>query len=341
MNTIVVRTQAELDALPDEFAESTRIEIRSDADERIVVQRSFKLGKVVVLGKSSVLVRDAGSVIARDSSSIYVHGLSRVTAFDSICVFAYDESRVESCGSSRIVACDSSTIEAFGSSRVECYDSSSIIAYMSSVIEAWGSSRITAYEFATIAVFSDSVVIRHLADRAIARLSGVAPKIERKDETAIVFDESPIWELPFETWLERGWVVADGIHARLVDAKQMGDATVYTVRMRSGDDTESYVVRVGDHFAHGETIEQAKNNLRYKLSDRDTSQFKAWALNDEKTLDDLMDAYRMITGACEFGVRNFIESAGDFPKKMTVAQAIERTRGQYGHEKFAEFFRVG
>jgi hypothetical protein len=48
-------------------------------------------------------------------------------------------------------------------------------------------------------------------------------------------------------------------------------------------------------------------------------------------------AYRVITGACEAGVRQFLATR-KVPKKLSVAKAIEITRGAYGNEGFEGFF---
>lgn len=58
------------------------------------------------------------------------------------------------------------------------------------------------------------------------------------------------------------------------------------------------------------------------------------------TQSKMIQAYRAITGACEFGVRNFCEGKS-LPKKITVSDAIQLTKGQYGSESFGSFFREG
>ncbi len=79
----------------------------------------------------------------------------------------------------------------------------------------------------------------------------------------------------------------------------------------------------------------------YKLSSRDTTQFKKWTIGTTVPLHDIIKAYRAITGACEAGTRNFCERSGDLPSKLTVADAIKMTRGQYGSDAFSKFFTAG
>ena len=54
--------------------------------------------------------------------------------------------------------------------------------------------------------------------------------------------------------------------------------------------------------------------------------------------EDAIQAYRAITGACEFGVKSFCESI-KVPKTVTVSEVITLTQGKYGSDKFAAFFQ--
>ena len=60
------------------------------------------------------------------------------------------------------------------------------------------------------------------------------------------------------------------------------------------------------------------------------------------TLEEAKTMYRVITGACRQGTEHFVESLGDKVKeKYTVREMLEVTKGQYGSEKFSEFFVEG
>ncbi len=131
---------------------------------------------------------------------------------------------------------------------------------------------------------------------------------------------------------------SDGIFSRVKSIKKIGGATVKTVII-DGKKKKSYIYISGGKSAHGETIEKAKSDLRFKISDRDMAKFKEWKVLDEKTLDEVIEAYRIITGACEQGTRNFVDSQGKLPNKLTVSAVIERTKGAFGNDKFAEFFK--
>jgi len=99
----------------------------------------------------------------------------------------------------------------------------------------------------------------------------------------------------------------------------------------------SYVVTDGVNFAHGKTIKEARKSLLYKISDRDTAEYKSMNADTILTFKECIEAYRAITGACEFGVRNFVESMGKLKKKYAIKEVIEITKNQYGNEAFERF----
>jgi len=99
-----------------------------------------------------------------------------------------------------------------------------------------------------------------------------------------------------------------------------------------------YIVRSGAICSHGSTIKEARDNLIYKIGDRDTSKYDDYTLDTEVTKAEAIQMYRVITGACEYGVRSFVE-ANDIPKSATIKQVIELTKGQYGNEQLIKFMK--
>ena len=140
----------------------------------------------------------------------------------------------------------------------------------------------------------------------------------------------------FPVFLKHGYIFADGILTKLINKRKSGNVVVYKTR-KLGTGKVVYVVQRDNIFSHGETVKQATHDLRYKLSDRDTSKYKGWTLNSVHTLDSLIQAYRSITGACMEGTRQFCEGK-KLPAKASVKVAIRLTSGQYGSEKFKAFF---
>lgn len=265
MKTIVVKTQAELDALPDSFTEYTVIEIRSEANTCIKVTK------------------------------------------------------------------------AYGSSRVEAYGSSRVAAYGSSRVEAHDSSRVEAYDFATTQMLS-SLVVLILFNYSIASVRGFKPKtkIVRKHKTTTVVETPERIERSFKEWLKMGYVHADGITKKFLSKKKIGNIEVFEVE-EFLDRKSSYVVKKDNIFSHGKTIKEAKDSLKYKISSRDTTPFKKWKMDTVVTQAKMIEAYRVITGACEYGVRQWAESK-KLPTKLSVKKAIELVGDSYGHKQFTEFF---
>ncbi len=102
-----------------------------------------------------------------------------------------------------------------------------------------------------------------------------------------------------------------------------------------------YIVTDGDyHYAHGETLQEAREELIYKISDRDTSEYANLSLDDTLSFSEAIAAYRTITGACGPGTKDYIENRLPKPHKeeYTIREMISLTDGEYGGEKFRQFF---
>lgn len=104
---------------------------------------------------------------------------------------------------------------------------------------------------------------------------------------------------------------------------------------------QMYIVTDGEnHYAHGDTLQEARADLIYKINDRDTSAYKNMSLDDSLTFEEAIAAYRTITGACSPGTRDYIENRLPKPhkEKYTIREIIQLTKGEYRNEVFAEFF---
>ena len=145
--------------------------------------------------------------------------------------------------------------------------------------------------------------------------------------------------MSFEEWLRRGYVHADGICKKLLSQKKIGEIEVFEVE-EFLDRKSSYVVKRGETFSHGETVEKAIEDLRYKISERDASRFEHWKDNIDKqvSIEEAIQAYRVITGACEMGTRQFVESI-QVPAVLTPKVILNVTEGHFGNDKFREFLK--
>jgi hypothetical protein len=117
MKTIIIKTQAELDALPDRFDEWTVIEIR--AETRICVTKAW--------GNSSVEAWGNSSVEARENSSVVAWGNSSVVARENSSVVAWENSSVEARENSSVVAWENSSVVAWGNSAIHVQSAATVI----------------------------------------------------------------------------------------------------------------------------------------------------------------------------------------------------------------------
>ena len=116
---------------------------------------------------------------------------------------------------------------------------------------------------------------------------------------------------------------------------------VYKVHKLGQENKQLYLITDGeDHWSHGDTLENAKSDLIYKISDRDTSAYKNLSLEDTLSYEEAIAAYRIITGACSAGTKDFIKNSLPTPHKdkYTIREIIELTTGRYGNETFEKFF---
>src|ERR1700693_1249885 len=130
------------------------------------------------------------------------------------------------------------------------------------------------------------------------------------------------------------YIKADGIFTEITHQK----GNVYKVKKLT-QQKEFYLVTDGNNkWAHGDTLKEARENLIYKIGNRDTSKFKGLSLSHLLTFTEAIEAYRSITGACSFGTKDFVISAGIAKKSYTIAEIISLTKGRFGNGEFAKFF---
>lgn len=95
----------------------------------------------------------------------------------------------------------------------------------------------------------------------------------------------------------------------------------------------------GKNYAHCDKFRDGVADLLFKSAeDRGADQYKNMSLDTELTVEEAVTMYRIITGACRAGSKAFVDSLGELKKKYTISEMLEITKGQYGSERFAEFF---
>jgi hypothetical protein len=91
-----------------------------------------------------------------------------------------------------------------------------------------------------------------------------------------------------------------------------------------------YVAENNDLYAHGKTIKKAIEDLNYKVL---SEKLKHEPIYNDTIID--INYYRIITGACEFGVKSFIESNNlkESYRADELLIILEKTNA-YGLDKF-------
>ena len=137
-------------------------------------------------------------------------------------------------------------------------------------------------------------------------------------------------------WKGGRYIKADDIFSEVVSRK----GNVRRIK-KIGSDKIAYLVTDGNgKWAHGYTLEDAKRDLIYKISNADKSKYENYTLDTKVTFEEGIEMYRVITGACLFGVKDFVENRLKKRKeKYKVSEIISITKGEYGNEKLCEYFK--
>lgn len=145
----------------------------------------------------------------------------------------------------------------------------------------------------------------------------------------------PKYQLTDGEYVEGRYLYADGILTPVKSKKTCAQYTIYYGKIPGKN-----VVYDGTYYAHCAKIRDGLIDIRYKYAkDRGTNQYRELTLDSVISRDDAIAMYRVITGACQQGTQIFLDSLGDNIKdEYTVAEIIEITSGQYGSDKFKEFF---
>jgi hypothetical protein len=148
-------------------------------------------------------------------------------------------------------------------------------------------------------------------------------------------DKTPLGSTPL-TWQNGKYMSFDGIFGELISRK----GNVWKCKKVNKEEI-FYVITDGEgRYSHGASLQEAREDLAYKIADNiDKEKYKGLPLDTKFTFSEAVQCYRLITGACSFGTRHFIESYNiSKRKKYTIKDMITLTEGQYGHNTFKEWF---
>jgi hypothetical protein len=138
------------------------------------------------------------------------------------------------------------------------------------------------------------------------------------------------------TWQNGKYILVDNIFTEVLHKK----GNIYKVR-KLNETKEFYLVTDGlNKWSHGDTIKDAKEDLIYKISNRSKDDFKHLTLDSVLKFKEAIECYRVITGACSFGTKDFIKSTALKNKSYKISEIIELTKNRYGNESFSNFFKL-
>ena len=142
----------------------------------------------------------------------------------------------------------------------------------------------------------------------------------------------------YSAFRRKDFLFYDGILSRVIDTKVLKSGVkVYRLEV-VGKTSISYCIESDGVYSHGETIKEARESLLYKIGERDKSEYEGWTLDKRITKRQAIESYRVITGACEYGVCCFVEGQGKLKLKYSVREVIDLTKGQYGNMEYSAFF---
>lgn len=135
--------------------------------------------------------------------------------------------------------------------------------------------------------------------------------------------------------------IYDGISCVVLSSKKKGDIEILSCRQAKIKQQKIigekfFIAKKDKYTTHAEDIKTALEELQFKLSYRNIDQYKNLPKHTRKSPQDWAFVYRMVTGACQYGTKHFMESKGRLKKTYTLDEIISETQGAYGHDKFKE-----
>ena len=145
--------------------------------------------------------------------------------------------------------------------------------------------------------------------------------------------------LTSETQTYRGKTIRlrtiDGYTMLILSSRKLGDATVSRARYFGGGDIAKlkacYVAIQGGFNAHGDTAEQSLRDLRFKVMQKDFDCDDLIATIKRRGTVEFND-FRLITGACESGLRHGMTECGLDPdaSELPLDTVLAKAHGSFG-----------
>jgi len=137
------------------------------------------------------------------------------------------------------------------------------------------------------------------------------------------------------SWKDGKYVRVDGIFTEVLHTR----GNIRKAK-KLDSDKEFYLVTDGNgNYAHGNTIREANQDLLFKTTRRNKSDYEELGVDSVLPYVDAIICYRVITGACSFGTKDFLNNRlKNKQKQYSIKEIIELTKNEYKGEEFKEFF---
>jgi len=126
---------------------------------------------------------------------------------------------------------------------------------------------------------------------------------------------------------DQNYCFFDRILSHVISVKSINDYTVYLTPFE-------YIVQKDNFTAHAESIEKGIKDVEFKIL---SEQIKNQPLTKNTVLN--LDKYRMITGACELGCKEWIKNNGlkeDAELRVSDLVPMLEKSGAYGLDRIKE-----
>ena len=133
-------------------------------------------------------------------------------------------------------------------------------------------------------------------------------------------------------------VHADGILCLKIKSRKVGEVMLHTCMKPYTENEKVYIAELNEIYAHGLKPKQALSDLQYKiLSSMSVTEHVA-RIKETGTVS--RQDYRLITGACEYGIEQFCKDKNiEDVQELTIAELLEILDSKYyGANKFRELF---
>lgn len=134
----------------------------------------------------------------------------------------------------------------------------------------------------------------------------------------------------------------DGHTMVVRSARVQGGYRILSCRYFGGGDIDAlkscYIAQRGEYSAHGATVAEAIRDVRFKIAQADFDADELIETIRQRGTIEFND-FRLLTGACEEGLRHGLEQAGLSPdtEVLPLADALRAAHGPYGN-KFRALF---